>query len=66
MFLHKFIAIQSTLYLLYAAAGFTAILDRVFAGIADTTSTPIGWEGGGGRVAMKWRAKPMSLLKTGK
>ena len=47
MFLHKSIAIQSdSLYLLYA--GFPANLDCFFTGVANTTSTPIGWEGGVG------------------
>ena len=35
----------------------------VFTGVANTTNTPIGWEGGGGWVAMKWQAKAISTPK---
>ena len=63
MFLHKSIAIQSnSLYLLYTGwlAGFPAILDSFFTGVANISSTPTGW------VATKWRAKATSSLRTGK
>ena len=68
MFLYKSIAIQSnSLYLLYTGylAEFPTILDSFITGVANTTSTPIGWKGGG-RVAMKWQAKATFSLKTGK
>ena len=48
--LHKSIAIQvNSLCVLYIGylAELPAILDSVFTGVANTTSTPIGWEGGG-------------------
>ena len=38
----------------------------VFTGVANTTSTPIGCEGGGERGATEWWAKAMSSLKTAK
>ena len=50
MFLHKSIAIQSnSLYLLYTGllAGFPTILDSFIPGLANISSTPTGWEGGG-------------------
>ena len=68
MFLHKSIAIQiNSLYLLYTGylAGFPAILD-IFTDVANTTSIPIGWEGGGMLGATKWWAKATSSLKTAK
>ena len=40
------------------------ILDSVFTGVANTSSTPIGREGGGGWVATKWQ--DMSRLKAAK
>ena len=40
--------------------------DLMFNGIANTSSTPIRWEGGGGRVATIWQAKAMSSLKPAK
>ena len=45
-----------------------AILDIFywFTGIANATSTPIEWEGGGRPVATKWWAKATSRLKTAK
>ena len=33
------------------------ILDSVFTGVANTTSTPTGWEGVGRQVATKWQAR---------
>ena len=51
MFLHKSIASHSnySLYLLKNVylAGFPTILDNYFTGVANTTSTPIEWEGEG-------------------
>ena len=61
VFLHKSIAIQSnSLYLLYT--GFPAILDRVFTGVANTSSTPTGW----GWAGSSWLAKATLSLRTGK
>ena len=68
VFLHKFTAIQNnSLYLLYTGklAELPTILDSVTS-IANTTSTPIGWESGGGRKATQWQAKATASLKTGK
>ena len=43
-----------------------AILDSFFTGVANTSSTPIGWKGVGGQVATKWLAKAKSTVKTAK
>ena len=40
--------------------------DLMFNGIANTSSTPIRWEGGGGRIATKWQTKATSSLKSAK
>ena len=56
---------SNSLYLLFIGwlAELPAILDRLFTGVANTTSTPIGWEGGGGQGAIKWWAKATFSLK---
>ena len=67
VFLHKFIASQgNSLCLLYTGqlAELSVILNRFFTGVANSTSTPIGWEGVGRRGAKKWWVKAMSSLKT--
>ena len=63
MFFHKSTTIQSN-SLCLLCAGFPTILDS-FYGVANTTYTPIGLEGGGMWVAMKWQVKAMSSLKQG-
>ena len=68
MFLHKSIAIHgNSLCLLYTGqlAEFPTMLDS-FMGVANTTSTLIGREGGGRWGATKWQAKATSSLKTAK
>ena len=39
-----------------------AILDSLFHKVVNTTSTPIGVEGGGWWVAMKWQGVPVQKL----
>ena len=47
-------------------AEFPAILDSFFTGVANISSTPAGWEGGGRWEATKWQAKATSSLKLAK